>query len=68
MKKTYAVWIVAIVATVAASCAVDAAGQGLFGTISGVVTDSTGAVVSGAAVKVTNIYTGVATTANTNAL
>jgi len=66
VKKTNAVWTVAILATLAASYAVDAAGQGLFGTISGVVTDTTGAVVSRATVKVTNINTGVTTTANTN--
>src|SRR6266567_4265600 len=40
--------------------------QGLFGTISGVVTDPTGAVVSGATVKVTNIGTNVAVTLTTN--
>jgi carboxypeptidase family protein/TonB-dependent receptor-like protein len=44
----------------------NAAAQALFGSISGVVTDSTGAVVSGATVKVTNINTGVTATAKTN--
>jgi outer membrane receptor protein involved in Fe transport len=43
-----------------------AAGQGLFGTISGVVTDSSGAVVPGAAVRVTNVSTNVVTKLTTN--
>jgi len=42
------------------------AAQGLFGTVSGVVTDPSGAVVPGAAVKVTNIQTNVVTTLTTN--
>jgi Carboxypeptidase regulatory-like domain/TonB dependent receptor-like, beta-barrel len=42
------------------------AGQGLFGTISGSVTDQSGAVVPGATVKVTNVSTNVATTLTTN--
>src|SRR5262245_10199655 len=40
--------------------------QGLFGTISGVVTDSSGAVVVGATVKVTNVDTNVSKTVATN--
>ena len=40
--------------------------QGLFGRISGVVTDSTGAVVTGATVKVTNIDTNVTSAWKTN--
>ena len=44
-----------------------AAGQGLFGTISGTISDSTGAVVPNATVKVTNINTGVVRTYVTNA-
>ena len=40
--------------------------QGLFGSVSGVVTDSSGAVVSGATIKVTNIETNVTTTWKTN--
>ncbi len=42
------------------------AGQGLFGTISGVVTDSSGAVVPGATVKVTNVNTNVTATLTSN--
>ena len=41
--------------------------QGLFGTISGTVTDSSAAVVPGATVKVTNINTRVTTALATNA-
>ncbi len=43
-----------------------AAQQGVFGTISGVVTDSSGAVVPGATVKVTNVNTDVVTKLTTN--
>lgn len=42
--------------------------QGVFGTISGVVTDSTGAVLPGAQVKVTNVNTGVVNTYKTNSV
>src|SRR5205809_8046827 len=62
---------------IAASCAVffflvlvlhapRVAAQGLFGTISGVVTDPSGAVVPGATVKVTNIDTNVTVALKTN--
>jgi Carboxypeptidase regulatory-like domain len=40
--------------------------QGLFGTISGVVTDSSGAVMVGAAVKLTHLDTNVMKTLTTN--
>ena len=40
--------------------------QGLFGTISGTVTDASGAVVPGATVKVTNVNTRVTTAITTN--
>jgi len=42
------------------------AAQGLFGTISGAVTDATGAVIPNAAVTITNVDTNVATTITTN--
>jgi hypothetical protein len=47
-------------------CAPRMAAQGLFGTISGTVTDQSGAVVPGATVKVTNVNTNVATTLTTS--
>ncbi len=40
--------------------------QGLFGTISGGVSDSSGAVVPGATVRVINVSTNVVTTLTTN--
>lgn len=40
--------------------------QGVFGSISGIVTDPSGAVVTGATVKVTNVDTNVTTTWRTN--
>ena len=43
------------------SMATQAAAQGLFGTISGTITDPTGALVPGAVIVVTNINTNVAT-------
>ena len=42
------------------------AAQGLFGSISGIVTDSSGAVVPNANVKVTNLDTNVVITVKTN--
>jgi hypothetical protein len=41
-------------------------GQAVYGTITGRVTDASGAVVAGAAVKVTNVNTGVTSTFTTN--
>ncbi len=47
-------------------CAANAPAQGLFGTISGVVTDPSGAVVPGVTVKVINVSTSVAMAVTTN--
>ena len=54
------------VALLLALCARNINAQGLFGSISGIVTDPSGAVVTGATVKVTNIDTNVTTTWETN--
>ena len=51
---------------VLAICLTPGIAQGLFGTISGTVTDSSGAVVPGATVKVINTHTGVVTVLKTN--
>ncbi len=47
-------------------CVPRMAAQGVFGTISGVVTDPSGAVIPDASVKVRNVNTNVATTLTTN--
>src|SRR6266571_4668440 len=47
-------------------CSFSIMGQGVFGTISGVVTDPRGALVPGAIVKVTNVDTNVTKTLTTN--
>src|SRR5215472_14590032 len=54
------------VALLLTTCSRNLAAQGLFGSISGIVTDSTGAVVADAAVKVTNYATNITTTWKTN--
>jgi hypothetical protein len=48
------------------TCSHDVVAQGLFGTITGIVADSSGAVVSGATVQVTNVETNVTTVWKTN--
>src|SRR5216683_3239026 len=47
-------------------CSSEVLAQGLFGTISGVITDSSGGVVPGVTVKVTNVNTNVVVTLTTN--
>src|SRR6266704_2973616 len=47
-------------------CSSEVLAQGLFGTISGVITDSSGGVVPGTTVKVTNVNTNVVVTLTTN--
>ena len=56
----------AVIALFVLVCPQKLPAQGLFGTISGIVTDPTGAVVSGATIKVTNTGTNVTVTLTTN--
>ena len=58
--------LVASVLSVIVFCLPNAVAQGLFGTISGIVTDSSGAAVRGATVNVTNVNTNIVTTLSTN--
>src|SRR3989442_3480172 len=52
--------------SILAFCSPKILAQGLFGTISGVVVDTSGAVVPGATVRITNVNTNVAVTLTTN--
>jgi len=56
----------AVIALFAFVCPQKVPAQGLFGGISGVVTDSSGAVIPGATVRVTNVETDVTTVWKTN--
>jgi len=56
----------AVIALFAFVCPQKVPAQGLFGGISGVVTDSSGAVVPGATVRVTNVDTDITTVWKTN--
>src|SRR5271157_1632273 len=59
--------LVVFVLLQAVVCVPQAGAQGLFGTISGTITDATGAVVPGATVTVTNVRTNVKVKFVTNA-
>ena len=52
--------------SILAFCSPKILAQGLFGTISGIVVDTSGAVVPGATVRITNVNTNVAVTLTTN--
>ncbi len=67
MRRTrVALLLTCLVLMVLMLCPPPMTGQAVYGTISGTVTDSTGAVVPGAVVKVTNVSTGVTRTFTTN--
>ena len=54
--------LVFLISLVAGLSGASAAAQALFGAVSGTVTDSSGGVIPGATVKVTNVETGVTKT------
>src|SRR5215212_3772486 len=58
--------LLGLVCVLAGSPGRSAASQGVFGTISGTVTDSSGAVLQDATVRVTNVDTSVTKTLTTN--
>jgi len=66
MKPGKLVVAITVIALAVFVCPQQLSAQGLFGSMSGVVTDASGAVVIGATVKVTNIDTNVTTTWKTN--
>ena len=66
MRASKLAWIFMCVAMGLILTATQALAQASTGAISGTVTDSTGAAVSGAAVTITNQETGVARTFKTN--
>jgi len=59
-------WHVCFLLALLVPCASRLAAQGVFGAISGTITDSSGAAVPGATVRVTNINTNIVTTLTTN--
>jgi hypothetical protein len=67
VKTGYQILVVAVLASLVVLRVPYVRSQGLFGTISGVVTDSSGAVVARATINVTNLDTNVSTTLKTNA-
>src|SRR5512140_2914138 len=64
-RRLRAIHVVLTLAIIAASISV-LFGQGVFGRISGTVSDPSGAVVPKAMVRVTNVATGVTATLSTN--
>ena len=66
MKARHERLAIAIVSSLLAFCCAQAGAQGFFGTISGVVTDASGAVIPGATITVTNVDTNVVTSLKTN--
>src|SRR5215467_6984051 len=67
MKNFLGKFVIVLVATAIVSLPVMIQAQAISGDLLGVVTDSTGAVVSNAQVVATNLGTGVKTTTKTNA-
>ena len=65
MKKLY-LWLAVAISVIAVIGARHAQAQNSYASIHGTVTDSTGAVVPGAAITVTNGSTGSSTTATTD--
>ena len=66
MKARHERLAIAIVSSLLAFCCAQAGAQGFFGTISGVVTDASGAVIPGATITVTNVDTNVVSSLKTN--
>lgn len=66
MTQTKCIFLAISAVLAVAFCTMPVAAQGVFGTISGLVTDSTGAVVPGAMVLVKNVNTNVQTSLKTN--
>ena len=66
MKSATLTVVLAAVAVMVFLCPQRLPAQGVFGSISGIVTDASGAVITGAMVRVTNVDTNVTTTWRTN--
>ena len=59
--------VIAVILAIGSFWPSNLAAQGLFGTISGAVTDANGAIIPGATVTIVNVGTNVKATLNTNA-